>query len=154
MTFDPKWMAIALGIALYTLAPQVGVAQTAAKTGATEPSDQAADQDAASLKVYFASGSARVQADQAATLDIAARTFRDGNPLVMIVSGGADTVGDPGENLDLSLRRAASVAEGLVARGIPVTRLQVLGRGNSELRIPTEPGVPEEGNRIVEISWR
>lgn len=106
------------------------------------------------LKVYFPSGSSRIGSDQEATLDQAARTFRDGDPYVMIVSGLADTVGSPDRNLTLSLRRATAVAEALAARGIPIERLQVLGRGNSELEIRTGDGVSEAENRVVEISWR
>ena len=106
------------------------------------------------LKVYFASGSASISADQAATLDRAVRTFREGDPFVMIVAGGADKVGDPTANLSLSLQRATAVATALTNRGIPIERLQVLGRGNSELQVVTPDGTPEEENRIVEISWR
>ena len=106
------------------------------------------------LKVYFATGSSSIGADQAETLDRAARTFRDGDPFVMIVSGSADTVGAPSSNLDLSLRRATAVAKALSSRGIPIQRLQVLGRGNSELEVSTGPGVPEPENRVVEISWQ
>ena len=80
-----------------------------------------------SLKVYFTTGSAQVQPDQRTILDQAARLFRDGNPIVMVVSGGADTVGSPDRNLSLSLERARAVADGPAARGIPAERLQVLG---------------------------
>ncbi len=107
-----------------------------------------------SLKIYFATGSASIGPDQAATLDQAARLFRDGNPIVMIVSGLADTVGPSDLNLTLSLDRAASVARGLTERGIPASRLQVAGRGTSELAVPTGDDVPEPGNRIAEITWR
>ena len=107
-----------------------------------------------SLKIYFPIGSAAVGTDQRDTLDQAARLFREGDPIVMIVAGGADTLGPPDTNLDLSLRRAAAVADGLAARGIPVDRLQVLGRGNSELPVETQDGVAERENRYVEISWR
>ena len=106
------------------------------------------------LRVYFGSGSAQVAPDQADTLDQAARLFREGNPFVMILAGTADTVGVAERNLDLSLRRARAVADGLVARGIPVGRLQVLGRGNSELEVETGDGVANEENRVVVISWR
>ena len=106
------------------------------------------------LKVYFNSGSASISADQAATLDRAVRTFREGDPFVMIVAGGADKVGDPAANLGLSLQRATAVATALTNRGIPIERLQVLGRGNSELQVSTPDGVAEEENRVVEISWR
>lgn len=107
-----------------------------------------------SLKVYFDSGSARIGPDQQATLDQAARLFRDGNPLVMIVGGSADTVGKADVNLELSLERASNVARALTERGIPSDRLQVLGRGTSELAIKTPANVPEAGNRIAEITWR
>jgi outer membrane protein OmpA-like peptidoglycan-associated protein len=107
-----------------------------------------------SLKVYFASGSASVATDQAATLDQAARLFRDGNPIVMIVAGVADTVGPADGNLALSVARAESVAQGLAGRGIPAGRLQVHGRGNSELEVDTGDDVAEPENRIVEITWR
>jgi outer membrane protein OmpA-like peptidoglycan-associated protein len=123
-----------------------GAAQTAPEPG------QAEEQD--SLKVYFESGSDAVGEDQRATLDQAARLFRDGSPIVMIVAGGADTVGAPDSNLDLSVRRAQAVVDGLVARGIPADRLQLLGRGNSELAVETPTGVDSRENRIVEITWR
>ena len=53
------------------------------------------EQEQDSLKIYFASGSARLEEDQQATLDQAARLFREGSPIVMIATGGADTVGAP-----------------------------------------------------------
>lgn len=106
------------------------------------------------LKIHFRSGSAAIAADQVSMLDQAARTFREGDPFVMIVAGGADTVGSADNNLALSLARATAVADALTARGIPVDRLQVLGRGNSELKVKTPDGVPESQNRVVEISWR
>ena len=105
-------------------------------------------------RVFFASGSSHVAPDQTAVLDQAARLFREGNPFVMVLSGTADTVGVPERNLDLSLRRARAVADGLVARGIPAGRLQVLGRGNSELEVETADGVASADNRVVVISWR
>ncbi|QHQ37340.1 OmpA family protein [Algicella marina] len=111
-------------------------------------------EDGEGIKIYFDLGSASVPAPEQAKLDAAARLFREGNPFVMIVSGAADKTGDPGVNLDLSLARANKVADALVARGIPVERLQVLGRGTSEPEVETAEGVAEERNRLVEINWR
>lgn len=108
----------------------------------------------AGLSILFDTGLSKIRPDQAVKLDQAARTFRAGNPIVMIVAGSADTVGDARENLDLSIRRARVVADGLVARGIPVDRLQILGRGVSELPVPTSEGVSNEANRSVSITWR
>jgi outer membrane protein OmpA-like peptidoglycan-associated protein len=107
-----------------------------------------------SFKVYFQTGSASVAGDQTRTPDQAARLFRDGNPIVMIVAGSTDTVGAPARNLRLSITRAQAVAEGLAARGIPIGRLQVMGRGASELAMTTPKGVPSQDNRVVEITWR
>ncbi len=113
---------------------------------------QTEEQD--SLSILFATNSATLSAEGNAVLDQAARLFRDGNPIVMIVAGGADTVGQADYNLQLSVRRAEAVAQGLTDRGIPADRLQVLGRGTSELPVPTGDEVATPENRVVEISWR
>ena len=112
----------------------------AAAAVAVLPAVAGAQEAPESLKVYFDTGSASIAADQSASLDQAARLFRDGNPIVMIVAGVADTVGPAELNLDLSVARAESGAKGLADRGIPAGRLQVLGRGNSELEVETHPG--------------
>ena len=106
------------------------------------------------LRIFFASGSAQVASDQAETLDQAARLFREGAPIVMIVAGGADTVGRPDRNLGLSVRRAQAVVDGLIARGIPADRLQLVGLGNSDLPVETGDGIDLRENRVVEITWR
>lgn len=106
------------------------------------------------ITILFATGSSRLNEDQRDELDRAARLFRDGNPVVMVVTGTADTVGDPLTNLDLSISRARAVANGLVDRGIPVERLQVLGQGNSELPETTDDEVSNAKNRSAQITWR
>jgi outer membrane protein OmpA-like peptidoglycan-associated protein len=112
------------------------------------------EQTEGGLTILFDSGNWALAQDQQQVLDQAARLFRDGNPIVMIVTGTADTIGNPAANLDLSIRRARSVADGLVARGIPVQRLQVLGQGNSELPVATDDEVANDENRSVRITWR
>ncbi|WP_296422931.1 OmpA family protein [Yoonia sp.] len=139
-------------IVMAMMAGTTTVSAQEAPQATTLITEQAADSPW--LKVYFSSGSATIAPDQAATLDRAVRTFREGDPFVMIVAGSADKVGDPSTNLELSLRRASVVAAALTNRGIPIDRLQVLGRGTSELKVATGDGVPEEENRVVEISWR
>jgi len=46
------------------------------------------------------------------------------------------------------------VASGLVDRGIPIERLQVLGQGNSELPEATQDEVSNANNRSARITWR
>jgi outer membrane protein OmpA-like peptidoglycan-associated protein len=144
--------ALAAAIVTAGLAAAQAAPEPVSEQAQGQAQEQAQEQD--SLKVYFESGSARIGDDQGDTLDQAARLFRDGSPIVMIVAGGADTVGAPDRNLDLSVRRAQAVVDGLVARGIPADRLQLLGRGNSELAVETPAGVDSRENRSVEITWR
>ncbi len=76
----------ALTIALMLTGLQPALAQEVGT--ATAPEVKAADAVPAPdkfLKVYFPTGSSRIDGAQSATLDQAARTFRDGDPFVMIV---------------------------------------------------------------------
>jgi outer membrane protein OmpA-like peptidoglycan-associated protein len=108
----------------------------------------------APLVVYFDMGSSAIRNGDKAVLDHASRAYNEGKPIVMILTGTADRTGNPEENLVLSERRATAVLEGLLARGIPADRFQVLAKGETELPIPTNPGVAEPQNRRVEITWR
>ena len=107
-----------------------------------------------SIVLYFSSGSAAIRSEDEALLDQASRLYRDGKPLVMIVSGGADLTGNPVTNLKLSQSRAFNVVEGLVARGIPAERFQILAKGETAPAVVTAPGVAERGNRRAEITWK
>jgi outer membrane protein OmpA-like peptidoglycan-associated protein len=139
---------------------------TATPPTATHPSDiqptathsDAAQPEAAkgpdSLSIYFSPSSAAITAQGDSVLDQAARTYRDGKPIIMVVSGGSDTTGSAASNLSLSQRRADNVLQGLVARGIPIERFQVLAKGETEPAVPDPRGKAEPRNRRVEISWR
>ena len=112
---------------------------------------QAADN---TLSVFFDPGSASLSSDALTVLDTAARTYRDGKPIVMVVSGGTDSTGPAGMNLRLSQMRAQAVLNGLVARGIPIERFQLLAKGETEPAVNAPTGTPEAKNRKVDISWR
>jgi outer membrane protein OmpA-like peptidoglycan-associated protein len=131
------------------------LAQTPKQAASTPPPDQAAPAKAPdSLSVYFESGSAAITAQSQTVLDQAARTYRDGKPIIMVVSGGSDSTGSASANLHLSQLRAGNVLQGLIARGIPVERFQVLAKGQTEPAVSAPEGTPEARNRRVEISWR
>jgi outer membrane protein OmpA-like peptidoglycan-associated protein len=121
---------------------------------AQTPAAPAATEGPESVVLHFDLGSAAIRSQDEALLDQASRLYRDGNPIVMIVTGSADTVGQPDRNLALSQQRADAVLRGLTARGIPVGRFQLVAKGETDLAVATEDGVPEEGNRRVEITWR
>jgi outer membrane protein OmpA-like peptidoglycan-associated protein len=116
--------------------------------------DAAAPAAPAPLVVYFDMGSTTIRNDDKAVLDHASRAFNEGKPIVMILTGTADRTGDAAVNLELSQLRATAVLRGLIARGIPADRFQVLAKGETELPVPTNPGVAEAQNRRVEITWR
>lgn len=107
-----------------------------------------------SLVIYFQSGSSTLRPEDKAVLDRASRAYNEGKPIVMILTGTSDRVGKAEQNLTLSQRRATAVLTGLLDRGIPADRFQVLAKGETELAIPTGQGVPEAQNRRVEITWR
>jgi OOP family OmpA-OmpF porin len=109
---------------------------------------------AGKLVLLFGVGAAALDARNEAILDQASRLYRDGRPIIMIVSGATDAVGQPADNLQLSLRRAAAVARGMQARGIPAERTQILAKGETNPAVPAQRGVPEPQNRRVEITWR
>ncbi len=135
-------------------------ASAAAPAGSAVPiSAPAANASAAakapdSLAIYFDPGKTTVSAQGLAILDQAARTYRDGKPIIMVVSGASDSTGSAAGNLRLSQIRADNVLQGLVARGIPVERFQVLAKGETEPAVPAPDGTAEARNRRVEISWR
>jgi outer membrane protein OmpA-like peptidoglycan-associated protein len=139
------------------IARVLAVAATALSAGsalAQTPAAPAATNGPESVVLHFDLGSAAIRGQDEALLDQASRLYRDGNPIVMIVTGSADTVGQPDVNLALSQQRADAVLRGLTARGIPVGRFQLVAKGETDLAVATEDDVPEERNRRVEITWR
>ena len=130
-------------------------------TPPAQPASPAAERDTSkaatgspSLVIYFESGSSSLRPEDKAVLDRASRAYNEGKPIVMILTGSSDRVGNPQQNLTLSQRRATAVLTGLLNRGIPADRFQVLAKGETELAVPTGQGISEAQNRRVEITWR
>ena len=130
------------------------LATLAGSAFAQEPAQAPPPAAPAPLVLYFDTGSAQIRDQDKAVLDQASRAYSQGKPLVLIVTGTADRVGAPAGNLTLSQRRATAVLNGLIARGIPADRFQVLAKGETEPVVSTEEGVAELQNRRVEITWR
>ena len=104
------------------------------------------------IQITFPNGDATITPEAAKQLDLAARLFRDANPVLMFTSGYADNTGDEYGNLLLSARRAQAVKEGLVARGIPADRLLLQAFGTSD---PVDAADPSAAvNRRVVVTWR
>jgi OOP family OmpA-OmpF porin len=129
-------------------------AQTAPPAPTPAPVAAAKPQAPTSLSIYFAPGSYRISAESEATLDEASRIFNDGKPIVMIVTGMADATGSPAPNLLLSQKRADAVFAGLIARGLPPGRFQILAKGATDALSGSETPQPDQAFRKVEITWR
>jgi outer membrane protein OmpA-like peptidoglycan-associated protein len=104
--------------------------------------------------VTFASAQSSINSQFYPVLDDVAAVLNEYDQSIVDVIGHADSDGAEDFNLDLSRRRASSVARYLVDRGVLADRLYVDGRGESE---PVASNAPAEGkaqNRRVEILIR
>jgi outer membrane protein OmpA-like peptidoglycan-associated protein len=102
--------------------------------------------------VTFAFDSANLNPQFHAVLDKVSVTLAEYNQTVVQVAGHTDSTGSHSYNMQLSLRRADSVKNYLVSRGIPAQRLQTVGVGPDR---PVADNATEAGraqNRRVEIT--
>ncbi len=67
------------------------------------------------------------------------------------LTGYTDTVGSAEYNLKLSMRRAEAAKKFLVNLGIPANEIGTVGKGKTDLLVPTKDGVREAQNRRVQI---
>lgn len=104
------------------------------------------------IAIVFPHGGASLDKDANQKLDVAARLFRDANPVLMFTTGHSDNTGDEYANLLLSARRAQVVKKALVARGIPADRLLLRADGASDPVDASDPGAVD--NRRVVVTWR
>ena len=128
-------------------------AKDAVKTASTDPTS-ASSAAPAPLVVLFDTASVKVRPKDLAVLDKASRAYSEGKPIVMVITASSDRVGGAARNLRLSQERATAVLDGLLERGIPADRFQLLAKGETELPVATKQGVSEARNRRVEITWR
>jgi outer membrane protein OmpA-like peptidoglycan-associated protein len=121
---------------------------------------QVSEQTDGSLKVNvpgsvsFATASASVAPGLHATLDKIAGTLNEYPASVITVVGHSDSAGDAQSNMELSRRRASSVADYLAQRGVQRNRMAVTGKGEEE---PIADNASEAGraqNRRVEMLIR
>lgn len=104
--------------------------------------------------VFFDFDKFNIRADAARILDTVANTIKQlGNPKVQL-TGHADTVGTIPYNQKLSVRRAASAKTYLVRHGVPSGNIMTIGKGKTDLRVPTPDQVREQENRNVHVELK
>jgi OOP family OmpA-OmpF porin len=114
---------------------------------------QASEENRALAEVFFAYDSANLNATEQAKLDrLRAALARNALTHVVIV-GHTDTAGSDAYNIDLSNRRAQTVAAYL---NLPADRFEIRERGVGErrLKVQTADNVPLAANRFVRIMAR
>jgi len=97
---------------------------------------------------------ARLTAASNELLEEVTRAIRERNSEDISVIGHTDTVGSSEYNNELSRRRALTVKDLLVGRGVPAGQIRVTSHGKENPLIPTADNVYEPRNRRVEVDVR
>ena len=129
------------------LSPE-GVEQEFGKTISALPLKPAA------FILYFVTGRDELTDESKAELNQVLTEIRKRPVPDVLLIGHTDTVGTTESNDALSRLRAEKVRDVLVQAGIKADRIEVTGRGERELLVPTADNVEEPRNRGVEINVR
>ncbi len=101
--------------------------------------------------IEFDTGSADLRADVGPVLDIMAALINAHPEWSLYITGHTDNVGGDVANLDLSLRRASTVRDEMLARGVPEGQLGVLGAGARQPKVPNDSEENKALNRRIEF---
>lgn len=135
-----------IGVSLLALSMPVAHAQQSTSEAA------ATQAEVGTFFVPFDFGRAALNAQARQVVAQAAEEYkRTGTARVIALAGHADRVGTDANNRRLSERRVESVQRELVRLGVPETAVSAAALGETNPPIPTEDGVAEPRNRVVEI---
>ncbi len=101
--------------------------------------------------VTFATGSATVQPGLHDEINRIAKVLRDYPQTRIVVEGHTDSVGNETSNMELSRRRAESVQNLLVQRGVSANRINTVAYGETQPIAPNDTEAGRQRNRRVEI---
>ncbi len=104
--------------------------------------------------LYFISGTDTLTPESKIMLEKVKADLKARSAPEITAIGHTDTVGKDADNDALSLERATTMRNVLVADGISGEHFSVAGHGERELLVPTADNVDEPRNRRVEINVR
>lgn len=153
----PALTPSALGVVPQGVVPQGAMPKAApvpAPAMAAQPSALPAPQAPrkAAFRIEFEFGSSALTGESKHILDrlAAVLTASAAGSVRFLIAGHTDAVGSDSANLALSERRAKAVMDYLIySHGVSSSRLEAVGRGETEPLIPANPAAA--GNRRVEI---
>jgi outer membrane protein OmpA-like peptidoglycan-associated protein len=108
----------------------------------------------ATFTLYFVEGSTRLVPDSRPQLDALRAELAQRTGAEVQVTGHTDTLGATEDNDALSRARAREILDRLAMEGIDPALMTAVGRGERELKEPTEDGVRHAANRRVEVIVR
>jgi outer membrane protein OmpA-like peptidoglycan-associated protein len=129
-------------------------AEVVAEVAVVEPAAPPQQPLPESGQVYFDFDRADLNTEAQSTMD---RIISDiqGRELGGITVGGhADTAGPPDYNMQLSQRRANTIAAELVKSGIPATIVTTEAFGETDLAVQTPDNTPAQPNRRATIDFQ
>lgn len=100
---------------------------------------------------FFVGNSLTLSDHAQRVLAIIAPVLRRYDHTQVFINGYTDTSGTPDQNMVVSRKRAYTVGGQLVKDGVPLSRLQATGYGDTVLKIKTGSGVKDARNRRIEI---
>ena len=101
--------------------------------------------------VYFSLDSADLDEEDQTMLEDIIASVKENGPSKIVVRGHADRSGGDDYNMELSQKRAETVAEALVAAGIPSDSVRTMGMGETAPAVETEDGVAMRQNRRAAV---
>lgn len=105
-----------------------------------EPGEEPADFREKVKTIYFDFDKSNIRADQTANLEGNANYLKEKADLKICIEGHCDERGTNEYNFALGQRRASSVREFLISRGVAAERLSIVSKGEEE---PADPGKNE-----------
>jgi len=104
--------------------------------------------------IYYDFDKSNIRTDAARILDSVINAIKSLGAPKVVLTGHTDTVGASSYNQTLSEQRAGSAKTYLVQHGVPAANITTIGKGKTDLRVPTPDNVREQENRNVHIELK